>query len=168
MWNWPTTGVVHSIVTTADERVVATQRAKHLAYHPLSWSLSFEEGLDPRDLDAGDEIWEAASLRGLAEEFVGPLPSSSIEWFRSVAVIESDGGNPAVVTMGKLPFSAADLERRLVASDETGPGGVRTYPLDGPALRSMLEFNRLPDVSSEVGNTLHPTSRYRLRLVLEG
>ncbi|MFF2364118.1 hypothetical protein ACFVU0_15610 [Streptomyces sp. NPDC058122] len=65
----PNIAAVHGVIETADGMILLNQRGPQVNYHPLTWSCSFEEGMEPGDLDAGSHALERTAARGMAEEF---------------------------------------------------------------------------------------------------
>lgn len=159
----PNIGVVHVIVATSDGWILAIRRSDSLHYHPGAWSATYEEGLDPSDLDA-DGVFHRAARRGLAEELVPGAEQMSLDAFRVVSVIfERPIVNPAAVVIANLPMTQREILKRP-PSDELDASSVLAIPLDEKVLGDVVASS-VPDLGSRSGKW-HPTARYRLLVAL--
>lgn len=144
----PNIAVVHSIVETSDNFIALAQRSSSVYYHPLRWSATFEEGLEP-DEDVG-HYFEAAAVRGLREEF-------QVTDVRSVHVVavalEWPIINPAVVVYCTVGASLEELRAGASVCEEIGTvEGISDTPELIAANASGLG----------ISPNWHPTARYRL------
>jgi len=167
---FPNILTVHGILETSDNAVVLAQRSSKVRYHPLCWSASFEEQIEPQDVvNPTSSSIHRASVRGVSEEFVaGHRLSPSI--CKVLALIVEFGIiNPAAVVYIRIPFSQQELlrARQDVTSslDEFEQGRIAFVPLDIEQLAhfAIAQYCRLSNSSRGLW---HPTSRYRILIAM--
>jgi hypothetical protein len=135
------------------------RRSEFVHYHPGSWTLTYEEGLAPEDIEGGAPFQRAAR-RGLLEELTARAGKVSLNDFRAVSVVlEQPLGNPAVIVIANLPLSRNDLEGH-VSSDEFDRNSLTTIPIDETYLEAVM--TGAASVFGKRAGRWHPTSRYRL------
>ena len=158
---------VHAILETADGKLVISQRSQSLHYHPLCWTVSFEEGLARTDLELGDAAIHHAAARGVTEEFLLSDVVSANNFVLLSVVLEHGIFNPAIVAFGTIPYSSDDLlDARCGLPNEqaeTESARIEFVPLELDALASVTvdQKVRLPPGTTTLGKW-HPTARYRL------
>lgn len=162
---------LHGILETSDNMIVVTQRSRSVKYHPLHWSVSFEEQLEPSDLVSGGAAFHAAGSRGVNEEFLfegAAVPSNC----RLLALlIESRILNPAVVAYIRIPFSSDDLleRQRDLPQDreEFEQGKVSFVPGNVEVLARLATSEGFDTANHALDfSPWHPTSRYRLLIAM--
>jgi hypothetical protein len=157
----PGLAVVHVIVLTADEFVLAAQRAKTLSYAPENWSISFEEQVTETDLRERDRAFHHAAHRGMLEEFGIDIAPSRIHLIS--ALLEMDNLNLAAVVLMQAPQTLDEI-RRSWENDPPPSHAWEAQALDGiEADPTVLE----KAAGGEGGwlEPLHPTSRLRCAIL---
>lgn len=166
---FPNIAVVHAIVVTSDAHIVATQRSQTMQYHPLTWSISLEEGLKEADFATNEDPVKVATTRGIAEELTGDNDLTLDEFTILSVAVEYPILNPAIVT-----FSKIDVDSATLTSHWSSLKAVSKEP-------EVVSLHFIPCASNEIAGffsqgdqnflrakgpmeALHPTSRYRLLL----
>lgn len=164
----PNIACVHGVIRTSDRKIVVVQRHRTVRYHPLHWSVSFEEQLDPADLVFGPGSFHAAAARGVNEEFLATGDTKPGMCRLLAVILEHEILNPAVVAYARLPHSAADLRRQWQlhhthAGDQEAEN-LDFVPLDVDSLARLTLSRHRTDGAA--AGPWHPTSRYRLLVVM--
>jgi len=174
----PTSLCLHAIVLTSDKRVLAVQRPTEdvTDYHPLAWSISFEEQLTDQDFVSQDgatmsprEVPAKWLRRAVAQEVLGfdqvdKFFVSTEARFMSLA-FEEEIGNAFLTVYVRLSCHSAELPVYLVKAPDRGE--VCSFHFidlstSFDEVEEILKRDRHQD-----GNEYHPTSKYRLRLLVE-
>jgi hypothetical protein len=143
--------VVHAVVVTADGRLVASKRSPTVYYHPNTWSVSLEEGVEAVDFCGDGDALRAASLRGVSEELAVPAASlAGAETELLGIAVERALAAPAPVVLVSVPLTASELTAH--EPDPAEVSALSLIPLDASSLDRWM-----PSVEA-----WHPTSRYRL------
>ncbi|MFB7247312.1 hypothetical protein CW362_30545 [Streptomyces populi] len=174
----PNIVAVHGVIETEDGMILLNRRSHLVKYHPLTWSCSFEEGMEPADVDeAGSHTFERAAARGIAEEFGLDVGTDDL----TVLGLLGDTGamSVAAVVHCRIPVPAERLYAQATAgqaADAWEHVGCALLPLSPEALAGALLGSARPedDVSLKPSDTeqghepvsWHPTSRYRLLLTM--
>lgn len=166
----PNIMVVHGVIETGDNMLVLTQRGKMASYSPGHWSASFEEQVEPSDLEQGGAVFHIAAARGIDEEF----SFTGIDTYRDCRVLSlcMDLGilNPAAVAYVKLPCSSTELAeafRRVPnARNEFEPESVHFVRFEPDPLSRLVLSENCDLGNGYTGTAWHPTSRYRLLLAM--
>lgn len=148
--------VVHAVVVTADRHLVASRRSPTVYYHPNTWSVSLEEGVEAVDFGTDGDALRSAALRGVHEEFSVPealLEGSETELLG--IVVERALSAPAPVVLATVPLTAAELTAHEPEHSEVS--ALSAIPLEPARLRTWVRSI----------DAWHPTSGYRLYKVLE-
>jgi hypothetical protein len=145
----PGIAVVHAIIVTSDQQVIAAQRSSDVSYSPLHWSVSFEEQLSEKDFSHNHDAFTAAAQRGLHEEFGGEIPAENI--VPLATVMQMDLLNLGIIMLLRPPMTTEEVRDswQSVATDGWEATQVRGLPLD--TLNSGLTNLR----------PLHPSSELR-------
>jgi len=102
---------VHAIMVLPGGEVIATRRSRSVHFHPGKWSLSFEEGLEPSDLDTPDPL-ESAAVRGISEEF--GLDASTVAAVEPLGLVfEPALGNPGLLARIRLKLSGSEFGQEV-------------------------------------------------------
>jgi len=168
----PNIAVAHCIVETSDSMFLVTQRSPSVRYHPRHWSVSLEEGLSFYDLEADQDILEAATVRGVREE-LGIDVQNLVEGFDVLGVlVEFPILNPALVTFLRIDCSASQIRRswkNLCQRSDSVPEVIALSFLP-VQLESLIREWRstVPSPQRESGTPgpWHPTSRFRLLVAM--
>ena len=147
----PGIAVVHAIIMTSDDKVIAARRSAQVGYAPERWSLSFEEQVNGSDVGRKEDAFTAAARRGFTEEFGCELPAQHVALLTTVMQI--DLLNLGIVALLRSSMTAQEIcsSWRSVAKDRWEATEVRGLPLDdldaGLASLGLLhpssEFRRL-------------------------
>jgi len=145
-------------------------------YHPRTWSISFEEQLADSDFVSQDgaalspqEVTSKWLRRAVAQEVLGfdhvdKFFASTQARFMSLA-IEEQLGNPFLTVYIPLSCCSADLPAYLVKAPDRGE--VCSFHF----IDLSTSFDEVEEILIRVmhqdGNGYHPTSKYRLRLLVE-
>jgi hypothetical protein len=145
----PGIAVVHGIIVTADDQVIATQRSPKVSYAPLHWSVSFEEQLNQYDMGLAEDAFTAAARRGFSEEFGADIAARDV--IPLTAVLQIDLMNLGLVMLLRSPMTEREISDswRLAAKDGWEAKDLRGLPLDN-LTRHMARLG-----------LLHPTSELR-------
>ncbi|MFF3617110.1 hypothetical protein [Streptomyces sp. NPDC002580] len=173
----PNITAVHGVIETADNMLVMNRRSHHVNYHPLSWSCSFEEGMEPDDLDADSPAFETAAARGIAEEFGVQAGRDGLTVLGLLGDIAAM--SVAAVVHCRIPVPAESLGIRPKAArvpdawEHTGQVLVPASPesLAGLLLGATVPRSATGPAGSDPGqghasSFWHPTSRFRLLLTM--
>lgn len=146
----PGIAVVHAIIITSDQTVIAAQRSAQTSYRPLHWSISFEEQLNDKDVNQKGDPFSAAARRGLKEEFGVDVAAQDI--VPLATVMQVDVLNLGLIFLLRLSMTADQLINswKFTAKDRWEANEVRAIPL------------RSADASIASLGQLHPTSEMRL------
>ncbi|MFE1285840.1 hypothetical protein [Streptomyces sp. NPDC058751] len=174
----PNIAAVHGVVETEDGMILLNRRSHLVKYHPLTWSCSFEEGMEPADVAGADShTFERAAARGIAEEFGLDVGTDGL----TVLGLLGDTGamSVAAVVHCRIPVPGKRLctqATAVQAADAWEHVGCALLPLSPEALAGALLGSARPegDVSPKPSGTgqghgpvsWHPTSRYRLLLTM--
>jgi hypothetical protein len=157
----PGLAVVHGILLTADHQVLLTQRSAKLAYAPLHWSMSFEEQITARDVQAGDSMLALAAHRGVLEEFGITVDRSRIHVVSML--LELSNLNLATVVLIETAQTVDEI--RQIWSGEPPPSHAgETEAIAGIAADPAV----LEDLAAGAEGPfelLHPTSRLRCAIL---
>jgi TIR domain len=157
----PGLAVVHVIVLTADDFVLAAQRAKKLSYAPEHWSISFEEQVTELDFRERDRAFHNAAHRGMLEEFGVDVEPSRIHLIS--ALLEMSNLNLAAVILINASQTLDEI-RRSWATEPRPTHAWEADAVDGIEADPAV----LDKVTGEEGNRLvplHPTSRLRCAIL---
>jgi hypothetical protein len=145
----PGIAVVHAIVMTSDDKVIAAQRSARMSYAPSHWSVSFEEQLNEKDIGHDEDAFIAAARRGFHEEFGVEMNVRDIVTLTTV--MQTDLLNLGMVMLLRPLVTAEQIRDSWmsVAKDGWEAQEVLGIPLDGLSAR----IERL--------GRLHPTSELR-------
>lgn len=134
---------VHVIVVLVDGNVLAVRRSREVRFHPGHWSVSFEEGIEPVDLQSADPL-VAAVERGLLEEL-----SLGADWVVSIdplgLALEREIVNPGLLVRARVSLSSDEMADTL-------------HDL---SYEEWDAFKMVPGVPLAM-QELHPTSNLRL------
>lgn len=145
----PGIAVVHAIIVTSDDQVIAAQRSSKVTYAPLHWSVSFEEQLNQDDMGLDEDAFTAAARRGFNEEFGADIPARDV--IPLATVLQIDLMNLGLVMLLRSPMTEEETSDswRSTAMDGWEAKELRGLPLDNLA----THIARL--------GLLHPTSELR-------
>ena len=171
----PTSFCLHGVVVTSDNRVLAIQRPNEEVtdYHPLTWSISFEEQLADQDFIVQDGISKGDAKkwlrRAVAQEILGYDHVDeffSLDDARFMTLgIEEEIGNPFITAY--IPVSCTSMRLPEYLKKAPDRGEISNY--------LFIDLSSSFDEAEEVlrrdkhidGNGYHPTSKYRLSLLIE-
>jgi hypothetical protein len=127
----PGIAVVHAIIMTSDNDLIAAQRSAETSYAPLHWSLSFEEQLNDKDIRHDEDAFTAAARRGFHEEFGAGIPARNV--VPLTTVMQIDLLNLGMVMLLRPPMTAEEIRDswHSVAKDRWEAKEVHGLPLDG-------------------------------------
>ncbi len=145
----PGIAVVHAIILTSDNQVIAAQRSREMSYSPLHWSVSFEEQLNEKDIGLAEDPFTSAARRGFNEEFGGEISAHNI--LPLATVMQTDVLNLGLVMLLQPPMTAHAIREswHSMASDKWEANELRA-----------LRFDVLEATVTSLGQ-LHPTSMLR-------
>jgi hypothetical protein len=159
----PSLAVSHVLLETSDGRLVTTRRSSRLRYHPLATSVSYEEGVEPADRDGAESVFVRCARRGLEEELLSdPTQATGCSWTLGPLILEWDLWNPAVIVIGRSPFSYDWIAGQLPSDrQELADDPLRSLPADLDVLSERL-VEPVSAAVSGASDAWHPTSRVRL------
>jgi len=163
---------MHGVVITKDRKILALQRPgpNRTDYHPYAWSFSFEEQLSIDDFNTQKSRVDVSEWlhRGVRQEVLGNKEVDkyfNVDKARVLAIaIEEEIFNPFLVAYIPVECESYELVKFLPhAPDHIEWLQYDFYSVDPPFdnLANVFKTNKHID-----GNSLHPTSRYRLYLAL--
>lgn len=164
---------LHGVVITKDNKVLVLQRPgpDKTDYHPYAWSFSFEEQLADKDFDTSiegnsEQLVKNWLIRSVRQEVLGDTVKNyfDVDKVRILAIaIEEEFLNPFLVAYIPVNCESSILANILPhAPDRKEWLRYDFYALDPPeALSTAFKNQKHVD-----GYPLHPTSRYRLYMVL--
>ena len=157
--------VVHVIVITADDRLVLCQRSPHAGYHPLCWSISYEEQINQQDTAFGNAALSMAAVRGFQEEFscdriVAPDNACTLGVFLEYGILNIGF---CVHIESPIPFDELYTNWNSQAKDTWENVDVMGVPFTLRNVARLLQSPHLEEIDGRIGN-FHPTSKYRLLL----
>ncbi len=157
--------VVHVVVVTSDDYLVLCQRSPHTGYHPLHWSISFEEQINQKDLASGNATLSAAAVRGFQEEFssghtIVPDNVRTLGVFLEYSILNTSF---CVYIEAPLSFDELKLNWDSKAKDKWENATVvgEAFTLDN--VTRLIQSNYYGETREKRGK-FHPTSKYRLLL----
>jgi hypothetical protein len=127
----PGIAVVHAIIVTSDNEVIAAQRSAETSYAPLHWSVSFEEQLNQKDVGHDEDAFTAAARRGFDEEFGAEIPARNV--VPLTTVMQIDLLNLGMIMLLRPPMTAEEIRDswQSVAKDRWEAKEVHSLPLNG-------------------------------------
>jgi hypothetical protein len=156
---FPSSLCMHSVVVTADHKVLLTKRAPKVRYYPHTWSVSVEENLSEDDLKPGNDgailRWAKRFLLeelGVAEKYYEDRNLRVLAVF-----LEGDILNCSLAAVFKLSVEQEELDQLL------------KIPVRSDYEFSHWEFigyRRLAQELRQPTRLQHPTSAYRSLLFL--
>lgn len=167
----PNIAVVHAIVETNDNKILATQRSEHVQYHPLTWSFSLEEGLKLDDFSRGDDPIKVATARGIAEEVSGESPIRLEEFAILAIALEYPILNPAIITFAKIDRHSSSISSYWTElnrnQEKPEVKAIQFIPFAKAEVSKLLigSQTNVAENSQTITN-VHPTSFYRLLLAM--
>jgi hypothetical protein len=165
---FPNITTIHGILATADDKIVISERSAQATYHPGRWSASFEEQVEPRDLEVGNAGLHVAADRGVEEEFPYDCIGHQPEFRLFALAVEYTILTPFVVAFAEIDCDSTSLHAaheaaRLGGKDvELGP--LRFVPFELEPLAQLLITDQLGELCDSQPVNWHPTSKYRLLL----
>jgi hypothetical protein len=154
------TFVIHAVIITSDELILATLSSNKKDFFGGCWSFSIEEQLRPDDL-AGSDVHNRVLVwmkRSLLEELGVSDPDYAVENLRVLSVfIEGHNLNCGLCCVVSLSIPSATLGAIISAipRPDTEFTEHKFFPI-----KDAIELLRVPNIP------LHPTSEYRLFLAL--
>jgi hypothetical protein len=166
----PNIACIHGVVVTSDDLLIASKRSPSARYHPSSWSVSFEEQIEPKDLVFGNAGFHEAAARGVREEFLSdPLSDSSSNVLVSL-IVEVEILNPAMIAIVRVKDDSLAIlrkQRELADRDAAELDALQFIPYELGALSQLvLSPCFKPGLDCSSMDPWHPTSRYRLLMVM--
>lgn len=164
-YSTPGVAVVQAIVITSDGYVILCRRSPHAGYHPLRWSVSFEEQINQEDLTFGNAALLAAAVRGFQEEFVPDhtmIPESAciLGVFLEYGILNISF---CVYIETSLSLNEIKSSWNRKARDKWEAVTMVGEPFTLDNIAKLLRSSNYGEVIEE-GDRFHPTSKYRLLL----
>ena len=161
----PGVAVVHTIVITSDGYVILCRRSPHTGYHPLRWSVSFEEQINQKDLAFGNAALSAAAVRGFQEEFApghAMMPESVciLGIFLEYGILNV---SVCAYIETSLSFNEIKFNWNRKAKDKWEAVTVVGEPFTLGNIAKLLRASKYGEIIEEK-DRFHPTSKYRLLL----
>lgn len=174
----PNIATVHGVIETADNMILVNRRSHLVKYYPLTWSCSFEEGMEPGDVaEVGSNAFHRATRRGITEEFGLKADRDGLTVLGLLG--DTAAMSVAAVVHCRIPVPAERLyigPKAAQAPDAWEHTRYALLPACPETLAGLLLGAARPrgDTSPERSDTgrsheplsWHPTSRYRLLLTM--
>src|SRR5262245_252070 len=166
--NYSVAGIaaVHVIVITTDDRLVMCQRSPNAGYHPLHWSISFEEQINQKDIAFGNAALSMAAIRGFQEEYsydrnIAPDNVRTLGVFLEYGILNIGF---CIYLEPPLTFDELYTNWNSRTKDTWENVDVMGMSFTLSNIKRFLQLPRFENViEGKVGN-FHPTSKYRLLL----
>ncbi|MEU9139993.1 hypothetical protein AB0D33_29235 [Streptomyces sp. NPDC048404] len=174
----PNIATVHGVIETADNMILVNRRSHLVKYYPLTWSCSFEEGMEPGDVaEAGSNAFQRAADRGITEEF-------GLKAGRDGLTVLGLLGDTAAMSVAAVVHCRVPVPAERLCAGPTAARAPDTWehtrytllPASPEALAGVLlgvprPLGATGPERSDTGRShespsWHPTSRYRLLLTM--